>query len=228
MRKKATGFYADSLEMLLDTMCNVLGGIIFLTLVLAQLVHNTPAATPQEYQRQSTNLVRELAALTASNEVVQAETSLILERLQNAAPASRTNHLRLPQVGATDKEPWDIIIRYGQLYPVNYLAPTEPRGLAANTRTISRHRQPDGNELLAPTPNQGEDPESGIIKMVQTFRRLSRTNVYFTFHVYPDSFEAFNRVEEVLTRLDFQCGWEPQNGNLQTGTGPSERILPQN
>jgi hypothetical protein len=229
MRKKATGFYADSLEMLLDTMCNVLGGIVFLTLVLAQLVHNTPAPTPEDYQRQSTELSRELAALTASNELVQAQTSLVIERLQNAQPHSHTNHLRLPQIGTTSKEPWEIIVYNSQLYPLNYLAPNVPRGLTANTRTISRSPLPGGRERVEPKPNQGEDPESGMVKMVETFRRLSKTNIYFTFHVYADSFAAFNRVEETVTRLAFQYGWEPleQNTVLQVG-GPSQRVPPQN
>ncbi len=46
MRKKASGFYADSLEMLLDTMCNVLGGILFITLTLAALTRQSSSRKP--------------------------------------------------------------------------------------------------------------------------------------------------------------------------------------
>ena len=81
MRNRASGFYADSLEMLLDTMCNVLGAIVFITLTLAVLAPASRAPAPEEFQRQAIQLSNTLAAVTASNTWVQAELQQTLLRL---------------------------------------------------------------------------------------------------------------------------------------------------
>jgi hypothetical protein len=62
MKNKASGFYADSLEMLLDTMCNVLGAVVFITLALAALAPNSHAPAPEELQHQAAELANTLAA----------------------------------------------------------------------------------------------------------------------------------------------------------------------
>jgi hypothetical protein len=65
--------------------------------------------------------------------------------------------------------------------------------------------------------------------MVEAFKASGKTNYYFAFWVYEDSFQAFMRAREVATSLGFQYGWEPlpQNERLQLGA-QGERVLPQN
>jgi len=70
MRKKISGFYADSLEMLLDTMCNVLGGIIFITLTLAVLVRNS--SRPESYAQETAEMTNALSSISISNSMVEA------------------------------------------------------------------------------------------------------------------------------------------------------------
>jgi hypothetical protein len=221
--KKASGFYADSLEMLLDTMCNVLGGIVFITLTLAQLVRHSPASNPEYEQREAARLTNELAAVTAANVVVQAqleEVALELQKNRNA----RTNLMSLPHASQTDRKPWPVIVRYGQLYPLATLAPGIS-GHIRNTSTLTWRRQSP-----EPKSGQGEDPERGIIRMVEAFRQNARTNYYFVFWAYDDSFPEFNRAKETVVKLAYQYGWEPLPAKmkLEVDSGGGERIPAQN
>ncbi len=222
MRSKASGFYADSLEMLLDTMCNVLGSIIFITLVLAVLTRHS--STPAAYQRQSTQLTQELSAVTSSNSLVEAEIQRVALKLQQSHQSLETNQMRLPDVARTTKQPWNIIVRYGRLYPV-FILPTGSRADAAkNTRTIDwRGAQAE------PRPGQGEDAQNGVEQMARVFKGSPQNNFYLAFWVYEDSFAVFNRAKETAVNLGMQYGWEPVARDAQlTLGGRGNGILPQN
>jgi hypothetical protein len=73
MKKGPGGFYANSLEMLLDTMCNMLGGIVFIALMVALVAQDSPPPPPDYYQAQAAQLSNDLAAITVSNSMVEAE-----------------------------------------------------------------------------------------------------------------------------------------------------------
>src|SRR5262249_49736986 len=148
--KKASGFYADSLEMLLDTMCNVLGGIVFITLTLAQLVRHSPSSNPEFDQREAARLTNELAMVTASNAVVQAQLDQLALELQKAR--FQTNLMSLPNANQTARDPWTVIVRYGQLYPLNVITP----GRAGQTRNVSSLTW--RGKSVEPKPGQGAAP----------------------------------------------------------------------
>ena len=217
MKNKASGFYADSLEMLLDTMCNVLGAIVFITLALAALAPSSHAPAPEELQRQAAELTNTLAAVTASNAVVQAELEQTLLRLQEPRQQFQTNRMHLPNVSRTTRQPWPVIVRYGRVFPLYLFSSTARDGKAQNAQTVE------------PRWGQGDDPESGVEQIVRTFRSYSKTNYYFVFSVYEDSFAAFNRAKETAASLGFQYGWDPvaQNTKLQLGS-QGKSIPPQN
>ena len=65
--------------MLLDTMCNVLGGIIFLALTLSLMVGATPRSATDSYQEQAQQLTNEIDGVVAFNAVVQAEIQITLQ-----------------------------------------------------------------------------------------------------------------------------------------------------
>ena len=229
MRKKASGFYADSLEMLLDTMCNVLGGIIFITLTLAVLVRNS--ASPQAYAQQTAEMTNALAAVAVSNAVLEAELAQTIEQLQAPHPEVPTNHIRLPQTGSTARDEWEVIVRHGQLFPLQIMSPESAGKITRNTRSIDWKTVQRGVESATPRAGQGDEPETGVLKMIQAFRRTSKTNFYLSFRVYADSFEAFNRAEATAASLGFQYGWEPlQNQTLLLlqVNGRRDRVPPQN
>ncbi len=220
MRKKASGFYADSLEMLLDTMCNVLGGIIFITLTLAVLTRNS--STPESNQSQAAQLTSELASVTSSNAVVDAGIQSALLQLQAQSPPLVTNRMRLPNLSGTTNKPWNVIVRYGRVYPLYLLAPAG-RAPLKNSRTLDWR-----GAYVEPQPGRGDDPEGAVADMARAFRSSAQTNYYFAFWVYEDSFAAFNRAKEVVFNQGMQYGWEPMAENARlalTGRGPG--ILPQ-
>jgi hypothetical protein len=227
--KKAPGFYADSLEMLLDTMCNVLGGIIFITLTLAALARTAPNPPPDYYKKQAEQLTNELAAVTSSNAWIEAELQQTVQRLQAPHLRFPTNQMRLPNETQATKTSWEVIVRYGRVYPLYSYSAGARDGKAQNAQTIEWQRVAGKGVFVEPRWGQGDDPESGVAGMVRTFRGFSKTNYYFVFWVYEDSFAAFNRAKETAASLGFQYGWDPvaQHTKLKLGER-GESIPPQN
>lgn len=227
MKNKAAGFYADSLEMLLDTMCNMLGAVVFIALLVAICGRDVTAPTPADYAGQTRQLSNDLAAVVASNSVVESQIHGTLQRLQEPPPRSQTVAMRLPNIAPnTTKQPWTVIVRDGKLYPLDLLS-SDGRGLAIrNTRAVQVQ---SGTHRVELRPGQGEEPERGVTAMVQAFKASSKTDFYFVFCVYDDSFDAFARARETAMNLGFQYGWEPlptTGPPLRLGPGPP--ILPQN
>jgi len=222
--KNAGGFYTSSLEMLLDTMCNMLGGIVFIALMVALMVQDTPAPPPSYYQAQALELSNQLASVTASNAVAEAELQKTLLRLQDPHLHPVTNIMRLPNISNTSKQPWTVIVQHGKLFPLDFLSTNEQSAPVRNDRTLSHQ-----GHIVEPRPNLGDEPEQGVTDMAQAFTEIGHTNFYFAFWVYDDSFAAFIRARETAARLGFQYGWEPlpQNARLQLGS-QGEHVLPQN
>jgi hypothetical protein len=222
--KNTGGFYSNSLEMLLDTMCNMLGAIVFIALMVALVAQDSPAPQPAYYQAQAAELSNVLAAITASNSVAEAELQKTLLRLQDPHLHPATNLMRLPNISETGKQSWPVIVRYGSLYPLIVLS-TDGRGtVLRNNRTLNRQAK-----FVEARPGLGEEPEQGVAGMAQAFKASGKTNFYFAFWVYDDSFGAFVRAREAAAHLGFQYGWEPlpQDQRLQLGA-QGERVLPQN
>jgi hypothetical protein len=222
--KSSGGFYTNSLEMLLDTMCNMLGGIVFIALMVALMVQDTPAPPPAYYQAQAQQLSNELAAVTASNSVFEAELQATLLRLENPHLHQVTNVMRLPNISKTTKQAWPVIVQYGKLYPLDIFSTNGTGAPTRNTRSLSRQAR-----FVEARPGLGDDAEQGVAEMAQVFKDIGQTNYYFAFWVYDDSFAAFLSARATAARLGFQYGWEPlpQDERLQLGP-QGEHVLPQN
>ena len=222
--KKASGFYDDSLEMLLDTMCNMLGAVIFIALMVALIPQDNPPPPPAHYEAQAAQFSNALAAITASNSLVEADLQKTLLRLQDPHLHPATNLMRLPTISETGKMSWPVIVRYGSLYPLSVISTNGRAAILRNNRSLNRQAG-----FVEARPGMGEDPEQSVAGMVQAFKSVGKTNFYFAFWVYDDSFGAFLRAREEAARLGFQYGWEPlpQDQRLQMGA-QGERVLPQN
>lgn len=227
MKNKASGFYADSLEMLLDTLCNVLGSIVFITLVLAVLVRSDTSDASR--RRQTAALTNELAEVASSNAWVVAEAQRALELLQQPRAVWRTNQMHLPNQISTDKRPWSVIAQYGRLFSVYDLAPARGAPLRENRQSLEwRPHQGGATEVIA-RAGQGEDPQAAVRRLAQAFYASGRTNYYFAFLVKDDSFPAFSQAKEAAEVLGFQCGWEPFTEREPILLSPrGQRIFPQN
>ena len=224
MKNKSAGFYADSLEMLLDTMCNMLGGIVFIALMVALCARETTAPTPAAYAAQTRQLSNDLAVTAVSNTVIASEIQAVLQHVQDPRPPPQTIPLHLPDIAPnTTKQQWMVIVRYGKLYPLDLLS-SDGRGLPVrNTGALLVH---PGTFIVEPRPGQGEDPESGVTRMAQAFKAGAKTNFYFAFWVYEDSFDAFARARETAVSLGFQYGWNPlpASQNIQLSSRGGGRI----
>ena len=222
--KNPGGFYSNSMEMLLDTMCNMLGAIVFIALMVALVAQDSPAPQPAYYEAQAAQLSNVLAAMTASNSAAEADLQKTLLRLQDPRLRPVTNLMRLPNISQTGKESWPVIVQYGSLYPLNVISTNGRGGVSRNNRTLTRQEK-----FVEARPGLGEEPEQGVAEMAQAFKAGGKTNFYFAFWVYDDSFGAFTRAREAAARLGFQYGWEPlpQDQRLQLGA-QGERVLPQN
>jgi len=227
MKNKSAGFYASSLEMLLDTMCNMLGGVVFIALMVAVVAQDSVTHTPQEYREQTAHLTKDLNALTASNTVAEAELQALLRRLQDPREHPRTNIMRLPNIENTTKQPWIVIVQYGKIYPLDVFSSRATNAVPILNSSEVLY-QPQLHYVEA-RPQKGEDPDSGVVQMIQNFKETAKTNFYFSFWVYSDSFDAFVHARETATKLGFQYGWNPLPANqlLQAGRD-GERALPQN
>ncbi len=226
MKTKPVGFYTSSLEMLLDTMCSMLGGVVFIALTVALFAQYSTAHTADQYHEQAVQLSNDLASVIASNAVVQSELQATLQRLQDPRQRPQTNLMRLPNLQKTTKQPWQVIIQYGKIYALDLLSSDGHGVLMPNNQAVLR--QPRSN-IVEPRPGKGDEPESGVTQMVQAFKANAKTNYYFAFWVYNDSFDAFIQARETVTKLGFQYGWNPlpENQRLQLSR-QGEHILPQN
>jgi len=222
--KSPGGFYSNSLEMLLDTMCNMLGAIVFIALMVALVAQDSPAPQPAYYQAQAAQLSNTLAAITASNSLAEVELQKTLLRLQDPHLRPVTNQMRLPNISQTGKLSWPVIVRYGKLYPLDLLSTNVRGAVLRHNPSVTRQAK-----FVEARPGLGQEPEQGVADMVEAFKAGGKTNFYFAFWVYDDSFESFARAREAAVRLGFQYGWEPlpQDQRLQLGA-QGERVLPQN
>jgi hypothetical protein len=226
MKSKAAGFYSSSLEMLLDTMCNMLGGVVFIALMVAVVAQDSTTHTPGQYHEQTAQLSNDLAKVVASNNLVESELHAILLRLQDPRQRPQTNLMRLPNLENTTKQPWLVIMQYGKIYPLDVLSSINHGVPVLNNQAVLFQTQ---SRYVEPRLGQGEEPESGVTQMAQAFKAEAKTNFYFAFWVYDDSFNAFIRARETAMKLGFQYGWNPLPENQRLQLSPQgERVLPQN
>ncbi len=91
MRGRANKKKSDSMDLLLDTICNTFGGVLFIALLVVMLVQTSPAARDQNSQPaapgETERLVRELEAVTDELARLKAARSGQLRTLASLAPA---------------------------------------------------------------------------------------------------------------------------------------------
>jgi hypothetical protein len=225
-QRNAAGFYSSSLEMLLDTMCNMLGGVVFIALMVAVVAQDSTAHTPEQARQQAAARASELAAVTSSNQFVEAEMRAILLRLQDPQLRPETNVMHLPNVANTLKQPWLVILQRKKLYALDVWSAGTPRIPVLNNREVLFDRH---SGYVETRPDQGMEPDESIAQMIDAFKTAAKTNYYFAFWVYDDSFPAFVKAREKVIKSGYQYGWNPLPANERLKVGrQGERVLPQN
>ncbi len=210
--------------MLLDTMCNLLGAIIFIALVVALLGRNAldhhPAPPPDPAKAAAS-----LAALIASNDVAEADLQKTLQRLQNPHQHPVTNVMHLLTTVQDTNPSWNVVMRYGKIYPYKTIS-ADGTGISPNVRAFSF--SPD-RKIIEPEPGKGEDPEQYMANTLNAFRSSGRTNYHFLFLVVADSFAEFRRARDAAANQGFHCAWQPRLIDERLGVGTNGDVaLPQN
>ena len=224
----------DSLEMLLDTMCNTFGGIILIALLVSYLAQNS-TLFDSEAARQARETLQTLRTqlnqpaytglvlLLQTNKALQ-QTYLQLEEqhrqfsanLQHLAElsnriaqAQNTRPVRFPVVRSTTKRPWNLILRYGRVYPLHFFQNGSSR---RNTSSLAWQPDPLGDRLQ-PIADQGVDAQREPAEFSRLFNELPTNRFYLDFQVFADSFGAFSHVRTQAVALGFQMGWNAYEAN---------------
>jgi hypothetical protein len=127
------------------------------------------------------------------------------------AAQGRTRHLRLPREHATHKRPWHVIVRFGRLYPVNFLV-----GGSRERNTASIHWNPgvEGEEVAQPIPGRGLDPGTPGGALTVALSNLPADEYYLVYHVYEDSFPAFIKARDAPVQQGFEMTWVPLENSV--------------
>jgi hypothetical protein len=143
-------------------------------------------------------------------------------QLRNAA-RSRTRQFRLPREHSTLKRPWHIIVRFGRLYPVNFMV----RGTRErNTATIHWRPGPDDEEVAQPIPGRGLDPGTPGGALTVALTGLSSDDYYLVYNVYADSFGAFVKARDGPLEQGFEMGWVPLENHMDLLIQPASGEAP--
>lgn len=170
-------------------------------------------------QDQLNDLNRQRAELQKKHDLLSQETraaqtnSQVLNAQAAQVGRDQTRALRLPRVHDTAKEPLEIIVRYGHLYPVNVFLHGQK---TLNTTVLSLF---GGIVLL--NPSQGLDPARNAADLLAYYKQASTSNYYLVFHVFADSFEAFNLAKQAAISQGFEYAWVPLENSQVIGTGGS-------
>lgn len=286
MRRKLHSGSQDSLDLLLDTLCNLFGGIVLIACLLAivtrQSSDTSPVTLPETavLEKKLASARAELTGLEKLREELQQARSPALDdlltqrdslqaavsrlrseketrekmnsdtarkivsdaekerealkeqltlerlRLENANKESslasaakkaaedelhervleleRANQamvekLRFPRERDTPKAPSPIIVRFGQVHPVE----TKERNTHPSVEAVPGA---DGNRTITPIKGQGLDPKKDAAVLRSLLPVLSRGGHYLTIYVYPDSFDTFRELKQLVLDLGLEYG----------------------
>jgi len=134
--------------------------------------------------------------------------------------ARQTQRLRLPRERTTTKSHLYVIVRYGLVYPLYSFEGGIPE---RNTTSLRWIQESETSRRVEPIPGAGIHPQSGAAAFSATLRAIPADQIYLVFQVFPDSFEAFNRVKVATVAAGYDYTWEPRLDStpLRLGAGAS-------
>lgn len=277
----------ESLDLLLDTLCNVFGGIILISCLLSLLTqHNSPKPAASSSLAETQSKLSAERLLAAQNELAgllkldaqnlakgqnplqsliqeRNELQATLDRIRTQQPtnansdtsqpkeragdltelraevraleqkiadakarkkaaeqkghdlageiqsirnktaaedAKRAEHVRFPKERTSSKSPYNVILKYGALYPLQDASGQNFSGLT---------RVPKKDEEFEAIPKKSEGI---LINDLATIRRLlasyQHRGGYVSLSVYPDSFESFRILKALILETRLEYGFE--------------------
>jgi hypothetical protein len=155
------------------------------------------------FQAQATVLNESNRLSSVSNEVGRAALDLNKARTRLASlRANAIQRLRLPREYGTSKDVYNIIVRHGELYPM------QTPELALN-RAIFDWKEYARYIAVTPLRGKGLDPRREKTKLDALLQKLRAKGVYIAFYVFEDSFDAFTAGKLRTMAMGLEYGWDP-------------------
>ncbi|MCZ7647416.1 MAG: hypothetical protein M5U26_19525 [Planctomycetota bacterium] len=218
-RVRSSDDAGESLELLLDTMCNAFGGIIFITFMVLLIPKGTDAAaTPDDPGAPSEERLKELEQEQARLE--DAVSTLQQERARRA----EIRYARLPRLRKVEKGVFFVVLSAGRAG-----LPRLPGANGYNARDFQVAESPNAASLT-PLPGRGE-PLAAWLEAPQglpaLLKALPREQVLVHLIVYDDSVAGFTKLRTALTDAGFDYNWSPLKAGqplklTQGGSGNAE------
>ena len=100
--------------------------------------------------------------------------------------------LRLPKEREESRQPYNFIVRYNKVYPLD-----DVDG-GPNKKGLDWVRQPDGeSNEVRPIEGAGLDVQTDRAAIMEMLRKIPRDEFYAAAYVYGDSFSCFSSLKEL-------------------------------
>ncbi len=213
----------DSLELLLDTMCNAFGGIIFITFMVVLVPKGSKQSSIDKPEHDS--LAEAVAHereedLTAKVEALELE---LASKQKERASQAEIRYARLPRLREVNKGMYFLVLSGGKIYLPMHAGSAEYNSadftVTRNGTTVS----------CAPVPERGSEIAAWLVApdgLRALLTGLPRDQVMIHLALYPDSVSFFAKVRAAITDAGFDYNWTPladgEALNLTAGSGPAE------
>ena len=114
---------------------------------------------------------------------------------------SKVQAVRFPRERIKDSSPFPLILKYGQLYPLNI-------GNALNeNNAIDRETYSDGEGFRAePKKGKGMELPASSETLAATLKAAKAKGCYVSIYLYPDSYEAFQELKNAISEAKISYG----------------------
>ncbi|MBE7465820.1 MAG: hypothetical protein HS116_20290 [Planctomycetes bacterium] len=222
-RPKAADDAGDSLELLLDTMCNAFGGIIFITFMVVLVPKGSKQSSMDKPEHDSP---AESVALECEEDLKAKAEALELElasRQRERASQAEIRYARLPRLREVNKGMYFLVLSGGKAY-----LPMRADSAEYNTADFTVARN-GATVSCTPIPERGTEIAAWLAEpdgLRALLTGLPRDRVMIHVALYSDSVSLFAKVRAAITDAGFDYNWTPlAKGDalkLTTGSGPAE------
>lgn len=214
-----------SFELLLDTMCNTFGGIIFIALLLTILSQTIGNNKPHDIVKNTDDQHEapidssehhydpdDLATLLEGNELLkdtndQIETAIYdIRKKIDRVQESRNRTLRLPRLHPVAKKPVFLAVSGGKLYAISDVSGKYSSKNRDYDKSDVRVRESVGYADIDLVKGKGQVIKVGAEnsgKFKQAITNIDPNNEFISFAVYKDSFAEFNYIKTIFINIGF-------------------------
>jgi hypothetical protein len=172
----------------------------------------------REYQRQQNELENEIKAQDqrAAEFKLRADDAT---RAIKAEKESRVVSLRFPKEHAGSKRPLPIVCRFGRVYPL-----MDAEGKKNETTVVWSKK--GGGEVAKPVEPLGWILPDNKSALEDLFNAVHKDQYYITFAVYPDSFDIYHAVRDMVTAAQLDFGLELDRAGTELIYGADGSVPP--